>query len=161
MWIKAPASYSSTGDPIILLFSVGCPVSGSLYCKKSPVDSDSASLSHEGDCSRGLFSEDAAGGCTSRSSPEAEKLSYHALRYEAEVSLDSIRYVTEASPGLNRKVTETYANFPWIMPPLLQGWSHAVCSNMHSDVMETCLRKRALPGGGGDASLQAETSTEI
>ena len=29
-----------------------------------------------------------------------------ALCYEAEVSLDSIRYLTEACPGLNRKVTE-------------------------------------------------------
>lgn len=30
-----------------------------------------------------------------------------ALCYEAEVSLDNIRYMTEARPGLNRKVTET------------------------------------------------------
>lgn len=75
MWIKAPVSYSSMGDPIILLFSAGCPVYVSLSCKKSAAEHDPGSLSPERDCSHGLFSEDTDGGCTSRSSPEAAKWS--------------------------------------------------------------------------------------
>lgn len=51
----------------------------SFYCKKRAVEHDPASLPRERGWSHGLFSEDAAGGGTSRSSPEAAKWSCRLL----------------------------------------------------------------------------------
>lgn len=84
-----------------------------------------------------------------------------ALCYEAELSLDGIGYITKACPvqaWKERLWKCTEANFPWIIPPLLQVLSCGAGRNIHNDMMETCPRKRAFPNRGGDAPLHAEPS---
>lgn len=103
MWIKAPASYSSTGDPIILLFSVGFPV----YMSESLLQEVGSGMwpshppSWEGLQPRVVLWR--------RSWRMYLKIVTRSCKMilpsaEAEVSLDSIRYMTEACPGLEQKV---------------------------------------------------------
>lgn len=63
-----------------------------------------------------------------------------ALCYEAELSLDGIGCMTKACPvqaWKERLWKCTEANFPWIIPPLLQILSCGAGRNIHNDMMET------------------------
>lgn len=103
MWIKASASYSGTGDPIILLSSVGFII----YVMESLLPEVSSRMWHSWSPSwEGLQPQFVLCKIPVEDVPQVFTRNRNMIFLPAEVTSNCIVDVMEACPILNRQVTE-------------------------------------------------------